>query len=290
MVRIDPRRSRADTPIRVGDARAVALGAGRVWVAVAGTERGTVAAGSLRAGAKVAPIASRECGPVVTGPDGRADVLIASDDVLEGEFRAATEAINGAIAFVLREHGYRAGRFRIGMQACNDALAQTGFPDEPKCQANARSYARNPAVVGVVGPSHSLCSAAMLPILNSAPRGPVSIVSTINTHAALVGRDPLAPRQRPRALSDGAARLRARGDVGRLRGRGGRMLAQRLSPQGVFTSAQLRRARALVDLRAPRLAPPRPADPRRRHARRGGRRRAPARGSDPGEPTRAPST
>ena len=235
VVRIDPEAGRADPPISVGSTpRAVALGAGRVWVAVAGTERGTVAAGSLSAGGKVAPIASRECGPVVTGRDGQADVLIASDDVLEGEFRTQTEAINAAIAFVLRQHGYRAGRFRVGMQACNDALAQTEFPDEAKCQANARAYARNPAVVGVVGPSFSICAAAMLPILNSAPRGPVSIVSSLNSHADLVGRDPLAPDS-VRALYPtgrrGYARVVTSDDY---EAAAGALLAQRLSPQGVF--------------------------------------------------------
>jgi DNA-binding SARP family transcriptional activator/ABC-type branched-subunit amino acid transport system substrate-binding protein len=240
VTRIDPVTERANAPVRIGSTpRAVALGDGRLWVALAGIERGASAAGSLDAGADVAPIASRECGPVATGPDGEADVLIASDDVLEGELGAAAESINAAIAFVLREHGYRAGRFRVGMQACNDALAQTGFPDEAKCRANARAYARNPAVVGVVGPSISICAAAMLPILNTAPAGPVSIVSTINSHARLVGRDPLDPdsiRTLYPAGRRGFARMMTTDDY---EAAAGVMLAQRLSPQGMFYVQQI---------------------------------------------------
>jgi hypothetical protein len=264
VARIDPVAARLTALVRLGSTpRGVALGDGRVWVTVAGSARTTAAAGSLLSGSRVEPIASRECGPVVTGPDGRADVLIASDDVLEGEFRTATESINAAIAFVLREHHFRAGRFRVGMQSCNDALAQTGFPDEPKCQASARAYARDQAVVGIVGPSHSTCTAAMLPILNSAPGGPVSIVSTINTHVDLLGRDPLVPGS-ARTLyptgQRGYARVR---DLRRLRGRRGGDARAAAEPAGrLLPPVQLRRDRSLVDIRAPRHAPPRAAGPR----------------------------
>ena len=232
---IEPATGRVEAVIRLGSTpRGIALGSGRVWVTVAGSSRAAVAAGSLAADGRVEPIASPDCGPVLTGPDGRADVLIASDDVLAGNFRTATESINAAIAFVLREHDYRAGRFRVGMQPCNDALAQTGFPDAPKCQANARAYAHNPAVVGVVGPSHSICTAAMLPTLNSARGGPVSVVSTINTHVDLIGRDPLAPGSAQALYPTGQrgyARVATSDDY---EAAAGVMLARRLSPSGLF--------------------------------------------------------
>ena len=98
------------------------------------------------------------------------------------------------------------GRFRLALQTCDDSLAQSGQPDEGKCLANANAYADNPAVIGVVGPIHSFCAEAMLPTLNSAPAGPVSVVSPTNTW---IVADPWLRRSAAQALPDRPARLRA---------------------------------------------------------------------------------
>jgi streptogramin lyase len=147
VARIDPASSRMTARIAVANTpRAVSVGGGRVWVTVAGAGRGAVpAAGGLRAGARVKPLSAP---PVRAGADGsrrRPDVLIASDLPLQGTtMRSITLPMVDALAFLLREHRFRAGRFRIGYQACDDAIAQTGVADDAKRQANARAYAGNP--------------------------------------------------------------------------------------------------------------------------------------------------
>ena len=70
---------------------------------------------------------------------GRPDVLIVSDLPLQGDYRLRATQMARAIAFVLRERGFRAGKFRVAYQSCDDALARTGLFEESKCAANARA-------------------------------------------------------------------------------------------------------------------------------------------------------
>ncbi|MCW2983219.1 MAG: branched-chain amino acid transport system substrate-binding protein, partial [Conexibacter sp.] len=90
-------------------------------------------------------------------------------------------------------HGYRAGRFPVAFQSCDDSLGQVGTWDADKCRANADAYAANPALIGIVGPVNSPCTEAMQPILNRAPGGPVAVVSPTNSDPALVRADPTSP-------------------------------------------------------------------------------------------------
>jgi hypothetical protein len=46
-----------------------------------------------------------------------------------------------AIGFVLRRHGFRAGRHTVGYRSCDDSTAQHGFFDARTCAANANAYA-----------------------------------------------------------------------------------------------------------------------------------------------------
>jgi branched-chain amino acid transport system substrate-binding protein len=121
--------------------------------------------------------------------------LIASDVPLQAGPRAGTASIANAVAFVLRRHRFRAGRFRIGYQSCDASTATSGQSDAgAKCAANAKAYAATPALLGVVGPYNSPCAAVEIPILNRAPGGPVALVSPTNSMVGLTQRDPLAPR------------------------------------------------------------------------------------------------
>jgi branched-chain amino acid transport system substrate-binding protein len=97
--------------------------------------------------------------------------------------------MSAAVAFVLREHGFRAGRFRVALQTCDDATGQSLPFDQDKCKANAKAYATDRSVVGVVGPVHSGCSFQMLPTLNRAAGGPLALVSPTNTAKGLVRPD-----------------------------------------------------------------------------------------------------
>jgi YVTN family beta-propeller protein len=185
VTRVDPASDRVTARIRVGGApRGVAVGGGRVWVSVAGTGSPAPAAGGLRPAARVRALPSPPCGRVLTS-GGDPDVLIASQMPLRGEVDM-TLPMSEAVGYVLRERRFRAGRLTVGYQSCDDAIAQTGVSDGPKCRLNARTYAENPAVVGVVGPYASTCAWLMLPVLNRAPGGPLALVSPSNADPRLV--------------------------------------------------------------------------------------------------------
>jgi DNA-binding SARP family transcriptional activator/ABC-type branched-subunit amino acid transport system substrate-binding protein/streptogramin lyase len=193
VTRVDPASNRATATIRVaGTPRGLAIGSGRVWVSLAGTGRAAAAPGGLRPGARVKALPSPPCGQTLTDASGDPDVLIAVQLPLREQV-ATTLPMTEAVVHVLRERRFRAGRFKVGVQSCDDAIAQTGYSDGPKCFQNARTYAANPAVVGVVGPFVSSCAWLMIPALNRAPDGPLALVSASNSDPGLVRAEPTAP-------------------------------------------------------------------------------------------------
>ena len=102
-----------------------------------------------------------------------------------------------AIEFVLRERGFRAGRHRVAYQSCDDSVASTALFDEAKCAANARAYAQNANVVGVIGTMNSPCAVVAVPELNRADGGSLAMVSPLNSFVGLTrpgpGVDPALP-------------------------------------------------------------------------------------------------
>src|SRR5204863_83722 len=78
-----------------------------------------------------------------------------------------------------------AGNRRIAFQACDDSDPATGLWSTAICQANARAYASDPSVLGVVGTYNSGCAKALIPILDLAPAGGLAIVSPGNTLVCL---------------------------------------------------------------------------------------------------------
>jgi DNA-binding SARP family transcriptional activator/ABC-type branched-subunit amino acid transport system substrate-binding protein len=192
VVEIAARSSRVERTVELGGIpRSLALDGGKLWVALVGDP---VASTTRTAG--VRPFPPSACERMVTGR-GDADVLLVSDLALQGGTRISTTQMAQAITFVLREHGFRAGRFRVAYQSCDDSLASTGLYDEPKCAANARAYSGNPDVVGVIGTFNSPCAVAALPELNRARGGPLAMVSPLNSFVGLtragVGVDPALP-------------------------------------------------------------------------------------------------
>ena len=91
-----------------------------------------------------AAVASANCDPVLGGNGGKADLLVTSDLPLQGNFRLTAGRMADAITFVLRERRFRAGRFRLAYQSCDDALPSTGEWDEGKCVANGKAFAERP--------------------------------------------------------------------------------------------------------------------------------------------------
>ena len=65
-----------------------------------------------------------ECGPLLAGNESP-DLIIASDLPLQGGL-LQTEPIAAAITYVLRQHRFRAGGYRIGYQSCDDSTPQSG--------------------------------------------------------------------------------------------------------------------------------------------------------------------
>jgi DNA-binding SARP family transcriptional activator/ABC-type branched-subunit amino acid transport system substrate-binding protein/streptogramin lyase len=188
VTRVDPATDRVTKVISLGDTpRAVATGAGAVWVAVAGADKTLQAASSAYAGG---PRPLADCGKVVTGADGHYDRLIAADFPLQRTFPQPVAAAH-AVLYVLRQHHFRAGRFRLGYQLCNSATPDSSQSDMKKCVANAHAYATTPAVIGVVGPWESSCAFAGLPVLN---RATVPVVAPYTTMAGLTQVDPTLPQ------------------------------------------------------------------------------------------------
>lgn len=171
--RIDPRTNRGRLVGRVPGARAVAVGAGHVWVSAAGDP----------SDAETLP--ANACGDLMYGGAGEPRFRIVSDLPLQTDFRAWTVPMVDAIRLVLERRGYRAGRYTVGYQSCDDATAQAGGPDAFRCFSNARAYARVRDVVGVVGALHSGCSALQIPVTNQTAAGPLAMISPSNTVVGL---------------------------------------------------------------------------------------------------------
>jgi branched-chain amino acid transport system substrate-binding protein len=117
------------------------------------------------------------------GGDGGGQTLkIVSDLPLQGSDREQTAQMNNAIRLVLEEAGNKAGDFTIEFEAFDDSTAAKGAWDEALCASNARMYAEDESVVGVIGTYNSGCAAIEIPILNEAG---VAMISPANTAVGL---------------------------------------------------------------------------------------------------------
>ena len=128
---------------------------------------------------------SSSCTPVQYKGAGSPQVLIASDLPLQGAGRSQTVEMTKAINYILAKRGYKAGKWTVGYQSCDDATPQAGKWDSGKVSANAQAYAADKTVVGVIGTFNSGAAAIMIPILNRAPGGAVAMVSPANTYVGL---------------------------------------------------------------------------------------------------------
>jgi branched-chain amino acid transport system substrate-binding protein len=173
----------------------VAVDGETVWVAVVAGPGEAV----TKEVAGVEPLPARICEPVLAGADESA-LLVVSDLPLQGGHHLSSTQMAQAIAFVLRERRFRAGRFSVAYQSCDDSIASTGLFDEAKCGANAQAYAQNSQVVGVIGTLNSPCALAALPGLNSAPDGPLGMVSPLNSFVGLTRAGPGVHPSLPAAL------------------------------------------------------------------------------------------
>jgi branched-chain amino acid transport system substrate-binding protein len=156
------------------------MGAAVVAIAIAAGYSGSASSAS-----KVTPLPSSSCAPIVYKGSGKPDFIIASDLPLQGAIRHQTVQISRAMIWALQQKGWKAGNWKVGYQSCDDSTAQTGGWDSAKCATNARLYASNTSVMGVVGTFNSGCAKIIVPILNRSHPGPVAMVSPANTNPGL---------------------------------------------------------------------------------------------------------
>jgi branched-chain amino acid transport system substrate-binding protein len=159
---------------------------------------GVGAASGANAGATA--VASEACGPVQYGGAGEAQALIVSDLPLQGDSKRRSTQMNDSIRLVLEGANWRAGATTVGFQTCDDSSAKTGLWTKAICQANARAYAADASVLGVIGTYNSGCAEAEIPILGAAPGGGLSIVSPGNTAICLTESSPSCTGGTPASL------------------------------------------------------------------------------------------
>jgi branched-chain amino acid transport system substrate-binding protein len=148
-----------------------------------GNNAGGTTGGGGGGGVKALPASS--CGPLTYEGSGKPDYLIASDLPLQGGSRTQTTQMVGAIKYVLQQHNWKAGKYNIGYQSCDDSTAQLGKWDADKCSANAHAYAQNSKLLAVLGTFNSGCAAIEIPVLNQAPGGGMLLFSSANTYGCL---------------------------------------------------------------------------------------------------------
>jgi branched-chain amino acid transport system substrate-binding protein len=145
---------------------------------------GAVGKPSAKSAARTLPTSS--CSPVFYKGSGSPQFLIASDLPLQGAGRAQNIAMEKAIQYVLdTQFHFKAGKYTVGYQGCDDSTAQSGAWDPGKCTANGNSYAADKSVVAVLGTFNSGCAKLIVPLLNRAPNGPVAMFSVANTAVGL---------------------------------------------------------------------------------------------------------
>jgi branched-chain amino acid transport system substrate-binding protein len=155
---------------------------------------------SRAASVSITAVDSPACGPLLYGGTGAAQALIVSDLPLQGDSRRRSLQMNDAIELVLDGAGWKAGGRNVAFQACDDSEADTGLWSKAQCRSNARAYAANPSVLGVVGTYNSGCAEAMIPILGQAPGGGIAMVSPGNTLICLTQSASGCPQGQPKSL------------------------------------------------------------------------------------------
>jgi branched-chain amino acid transport system substrate-binding protein len=187
LARIDPSTNGVTTIPLGSNPTNVTVADNRVWVSVQPGFRAvpTTPVASV-AGVPTQALPASSCSPVEFQGKGEPTRLIASDLPFQGQSSLAeTLQMSDAVRFVLARHRFRAGRYSIGYQSCDDSIASTGSYDTAKCRANAQAFAATKNVIGVVGGYNSGCVEAQLADLARAQRGPLVLIGTASTYVGL---------------------------------------------------------------------------------------------------------
>jgi branched-chain amino acid transport system substrate-binding protein len=181
------------------------------------------------------PLPASSCAPIVYKGSGSPQYVLASDLPLQGSGRTQTIEMTKAINFILSGAGYKAGKYTIGYQSCDDATAQAGKWDSAKCSTNGNAYARDKDVIGVLGTFNSGCAEIIVPILGRASNGPVGMVSPANTYTGLTAAGPgTAPGEPNKYYPTGKRNYARVVAQDQYQGAADALLAQRLGAKNIY--------------------------------------------------------
>jgi branched-chain amino acid transport system substrate-binding protein len=154
------------------------------------SKSGSGGTNSSGGGGNATTLPASSCQGLYYEGSGKPDYIVPSDLPLQGSGRTQTVEMTNAIKFVLKQANFKAGKYTVGYQSCDDSTAQAGKWESSKCSANANAYAQNKSVIAVIGTFNSGCAEIEIPILNRAPDGPLGMVSPANTYVGLTHSGP----------------------------------------------------------------------------------------------------
>jgi len=161
---------------------------GVVLAAVSTIGVALLAAGCGAGAHSATPVARSSCGPLDYRGPGKPQYVIVSDLPLRAPPGARDQVVG--IEDVLKQRDYEAGKYRVGYQSCDDSSAAKGTYDTGVCSANAKAYASDSDVLGVIGPYNSDCAAHEIPIADAAVKGPLAMIGTATTDPELTAAIP----------------------------------------------------------------------------------------------------
>jgi len=146
--------------------------------------------GGSGGGGNATALPASSCQGLYFEGSGKPDFIVPSDLPLQGSGRTQTIEMTNAIRFALKQANFKAGKYSVGYQSCDDSTAQAGKWESSKCSANMNAYAQNKSVIAVIGTFNSGCAEIEIPIANRAPNGPLGMVSPANTYVGLTHSGP----------------------------------------------------------------------------------------------------
>ena len=158
--------------------RAISIVAIVALAVAAGCGSGSGSSGSNGGGGGATPVNISTC----HAPTGSGQFTIVSDLPRQGSNKIQTDQMTEAIQMVLASHNYKAGKYTVQYQDCDDSTAAAGAYDPATCSSNANAYIRDSSVIGVLGTLNSPCAKLEVPVLN---RVGLVEISAANTNLGL---------------------------------------------------------------------------------------------------------
>ena len=212
-------------PIHVGGApTGVAVGRGKVWISVQPAFRSVLASG---AGTVRVPgtVSEPFCSGVEFAGEGAPRFLIVSDYPLQHGAGSVPDAAipTDAVRFVLARRHFRAGRYSVGYQSCDDSTIGSGGPTPGRVRPAAGMRGLCDCARGWSGSSARSTRPALAPDPHPQPRpgGPLAEISGSTTASASRTRGRAPARREPDSvLPARCSQLRPRRGRRRCPGRG----------------------------------------------------------------------